>query len=94
LIDRRPSTKSTLVFSATRTSDRLARSTGSTSTTASVRSLAVTRTRAPATCTVAAMGPEVVKVSMMIPLSGNRSAGERPVEVGQARLVKVERAHR
>ncbi|MEU0154684.1 hypothetical protein [Micromonospora fulviviridis] len=44
LTDSRPPAKSTLVFSATLTSMRLAASMGSTSTTVSVRSLAVTRT--------------------------------------------------
>ena len=44
LTDSRPPAKSTLVLSATLTSDRLASLMGSTSTTVSVRSLAVTRT--------------------------------------------------
>src|SRR6516225_5842842 len=67
LTDSRPSAKSTLVLSATLTSDRLASLMGSTSTTVSVRSLAVTRTRAPATSTVAAMGPGVANVGMTTP---------------------------
>jgi hypothetical protein len=39
---------------------------GSTSTVVSVRSLAVTRTRAPATSTVAAMGPGVANAGMKL----------------------------
>src|SRR6266705_2656792 len=53
-----------MVLLATLTSDWLAWSMGSTSTTVSVRSLAVTRTWAPATTTVAAMGPGVSNVGM------------------------------
>ncbi|GAA5182541.1 hypothetical protein GCM10023322_19770 [Rugosimonospora acidiphila] len=41
---------------------------GSTRTTVSVRSLALIRTRAPATDTVARMGSGVANVGMMVPL--------------------------
>ena len=56
--------KSTFVLLATLTSDLFAALMGSIRTTVSVRSLAVTRTRAPATTTVATMGPGVANVGM------------------------------
>src|SRR5687768_1069796 len=76
--DSRPSTNSTLVRSATRTWDRFAGSTGRTDTTVSVRSPAVTRTRAPATCTVTAMGVGVAKVCMSGPLVERRAGPQVP----------------
>src|SRR5215469_17574240 len=70
---------------------------GSTSTTVSVRSLAVTRTWAPATSTVAAMGPGVANAGMkLLLLSRTYSAGGRLTRRpgGQARFLKVESDHR
>src|SRR5215468_9091231 len=95
LTDSWPSATSTLVLLATLTSDRLALLMGSTSTTVSVRSLAVTRTWAPATSTVAAMGPGVAKVGMKVsPLVGDLLAGLNRHLGGQARFLNVASAHR
>jgi hypothetical protein len=66
-IVRWPAEKPTLVFSATFTSDLLALLTGSTCTTVSGRSLAVTRTRAPAVVKVAVIGSGVSNAGMAIP---------------------------
>ena len=71
---------------------------GSTSTTVSVRSLAVTRTWAPATATVAAMGPGVANVGMKSsPLVSYLvcwwAVQPTPGRLG-ARLLNVARDHR
>src|SRR5579871_5187106 len=99
LTDSWPSAKPTLVFSATLTSDWLVSSIGWTSTVVSVRSLAVTRTWAPATSMVAVMGPGVANAGMASSLSlcfaGDLvrwAANLGPV--GQARFLKVDSAHR
>src|SRR5215470_18292796 len=90
-----PPAKSTLVLLATLTCDRLASLMGLTSTTVSVRSLAVTRTWAPATSTVAAMGPGVANVGMKTsPLVGDLLAGLNRHPGGQARFLNVASAHR
>src|SRR5215470_15666922 len=71
---------------------------GSTSTTVSGRSLAVTRTRAPATSTVAAMGPgvanAVMKPLLFVSYVGLWVAAHPAPGRGQARFLKVESDHR
>ena len=94
LTDSWPPAKSTFVRAATLTSSSRSGSRGSTRTAVSVRSVAVTRTRAPATTTVAAMGSGVSKVGMTaLLLSFDGSAGGGTA-AGQARLLNVARDQR